>query len=122
MQSPEDHTTSFVFHPAALMLLDSDKIWPYFMGMATMTIKSTYSLDPATVQTIGDMARRLGVSKSEALRRAVRMAAGRDTDAMEALDELQRALGLSDGDARQWADRSHKERHASSAHREAARR
>lgn len=104
------------------MMLDNNLVWPYFMGMATMTIKSTYSLDPVTVQTIGDMARRLGVSKSEALRRAVRMAAGRDTDAIAALDELQHALGLSDGDSRQWADRSRKERHASSAHREVARR
>ena len=103
-------------------MLDSDTVWPYFMAMATMTIKSTYSLDPVTVQTIDAMARRLGVSKSEALRRAVRMAAGRNTDAIEALDELQRALGLSDGDSRQWTDRSRKERHASSAHREAARR
>lgn len=103
-------------------MLDSDMVWPYFMDMATMTIKSTYSLDPATVQAIGDMARRLGVSKSEALRRAVRIAAGRDTDAIEALDKLQHALGLSDGDSLQWADRSRKERHASSAHREAARR
>jgi len=87
-----------------------------------MTIKSTYSLDPATVRAIADLAQRLGVSKSEALRRAVRLAAGRDTGALEALDELQQALGLSEAAAGRWANGSRKERHASSARREAARR
>ena len=44
-----------------------------------MTIRLIYALDPATVRAIEDMARKLGVSKSEALRRAVRLAAGRGT-------------------------------------------
>jgi hypothetical protein len=68
------------------------------------------------------LARRLGVSKSEALRRAVRLAAGRDTGALESLDELQRALGLSGAGAARWDSRSRKERHAGAARREAARR
>lgn len=36
--------------------------------MATPTIKSTYTLDLDTIRALEDMARRLGVSKSEALR------------------------------------------------------
>jgi Ribbon-helix-helix protein, copG family len=47
-------------------------------GMATPTIKSTYTLDLDTVRALEDMARRLGVSKSEALRRAIRLAAGKE--------------------------------------------
>ena len=88
--------------------------------MATMTIKSTYSLDPATVRSLGELARRLGVSKSEALRRAVRLAAGPDSDALGALDELQREMQSSRTTASRWAQQSRRERRASSARREAA--
>jgi len=84
--------------------------------MAVMTIKSTYSLDPATVRALEDLARRWGVSKSEALRRVIRAAASdRSPAAIEALDALQRSLSLSPNKARAWAQRSRAERKASSA-------
>src|SRR5437870_291443 len=44
--------------------------------MAITTIKSTYALDVATVRALEGLARRWNVSKSEALRRAVRVASG----------------------------------------------
>jgi len=44
--------------------------------MARMTIRSTYALDVETVRALERMARRLGISKSEALRRAIQGAAG----------------------------------------------
>ena len=45
--------------------------------MATPTIKSTYSLDVESVRALDDLARRWQVSKSEALRRAIRSEASR---------------------------------------------
>ena len=90
--------------------------------MVTMTIKSTYSLDPATVHAIADLARRQGVSKSEALRRAVRLAAGRNGGALEALDDLQASISLDGTAAGTWSTSQRRERRASSAHRETARR
>jgi len=88
--------------------------------MATMTIKSTYALDPVTVNAIADLAKRLGVSKSEALRRAVRLAAGRDAGALEALDALQGSASLSTTAADTWATRNRSERRAASLRREAS--
>lgn len=82
-----------------------------------MSIRATYSLDPTTVRAIESMARRLRVSKSEALRRAVRLAAGRDTGALEALDELQSSAGLGAAAAEKWAVANRRERRASSVHR-----
>ena len=86
--------------------------------MATTTVKSTYSLDVETVRALDTMARRWGVSKSEALRRAIRSAkAGSNPDkseAVAALDALQRSLHLNGRAAAQWAKRSGAERRASS--------
>ena len=66
--------------------------------MAVLSVKATYSLDPETVRNLEDMARRWGVSKSEALRRAIRSAAGTSAGAADpairALDALQRSLAL----------------------------
>ena len=95
-------------------------VWPYHNTMATMMIKSTYTLDPATVRAIADLARRLGVSKSEALRRAVRVAAGHDAGALEALDALQGSAKLSTAAASKWAARNRRERRATSLRREDA--
>lgn len=82
--------------------------------MAITTIKSTYALDVETVRSLERMAQRWKVSKSEALRRAIRAAAGEgppDTnDAIQALDQLQRSLGLAPGRARAWATRTRTER------------
>jgi hypothetical protein len=93
-------------------------MWPYNNHMATMTIKSTYSMDVETVQTLEQLARRWKVSKSEALRRAIRAAASRDlpvgADGTDALDELQRSLGMSAAAARRWETDARSERRASS--------
>jgi len=85
--------------------------------MASTTIRSTYALDVETVRTLERIARRWKVSKSEALRRAIRAAAdqpGRSHDALKALSELQRSLGLSRERARNWAREARRERRASS--------
>jgi hypothetical protein len=96
-------------------------VWPYHAGMATQTIKTTYALDVETVRTLERVARRWGVSRSEALRRAIRVAA-RDTgpasDAIVALDALQRSLGLSATATRAWASRVRAERRASTRRRQ----
>jgi hypothetical protein len=89
--------------------------------MARTTVKATYALDVETVRTLEDMARRLGVSKSEALRRAIR-AAGREPAPGEsgasALSALQRSLGLDGRAAARWSERTRSERRASSSRRE----
>lgn len=84
--------------------------------MAIMTVRSTYALDPDTVRRLDEVARRWGVSKSEALRRAIRAVAGQSAGSRrgptEALDALQRSLGLSGGPARSWARQMRQERRA----------
>ena len=86
--------------------------------MVTPTIKSIYSLDVETVRQLESMAKRWNVSKSEALRRAIRASAknqaNETNDALDALDQLQSSLQLSAGGARQWAKRTGNERRASS--------
>lgn len=86
--------------------------------MATTTVKSTYSLDVETVRALDDMARRWGVSKSEALRRAIRSArrgsSSEESEALVALDALQRSLNLDSRAATRWAKRSRAERQGSS--------
>jgi hypothetical protein len=91
--------------------------------MATTTIKSTYSLDVETVRALERMARRWKVSKSEALRRAIRALAsqeldGPDDDPVRALDRLQQSLGLSPDACRRWEKLVCDERSASSERRE----
>lgn len=89
--------------------------------MATPTVKTTYSLDLDTIQALEDLARRWGVSKSEALRRVIRAAAGRpkaSTDAIEALNDLQRSLALTPAKARSWARQARAGRKESSERNE----
>jgi len=90
-------------------------------SMAITTIRSTYALDVETVQTLERMARRWNVSKSEALRRAIRNAeregAGSDDDALDALDKLQKSLKLTPARARAWVASVRTERHASAEKR-----
>ena len=91
--------------------------------MATPTIKTTYALDVETVRKLEQMARRWNVSKSEALRRAIRAAAteglpGEAGEAIAALDELQRSLGLDAEEAVRWEKAARVERQASSRRRE----
>jgi hypothetical protein len=90
--------------------------------MALPSVKSTYSLDIETVALLERTAKQWQVSKSEALRRAIRAAAaasGVDADqALRVLDDLQRSLRLSPAKAAAWAKRSRAERRASSARSE----
>lgn len=85
--------------------------------MATATVKTTYSLDVETVRTLDRIARRWKVSRSEALRRAIRAVAARDEDIardpLEALDALQRSMAMTTQSARGWADEVRAERKAS---------
>ncbi len=75
--------------------------------MATITIKSTYALDVESVRALEDLARRWGVSKSAALRRAIRSEASRQPvkggEALAALDQLQASLRSRNVDLEQWA-------------------
>ncbi len=90
--------------------------------MATPSIKATYSLDVDTVRTLERIARHWKVSRSEALRRAIRAAAAGEEpaapEALAALDALQRALAITPGKARAWADAVRRERRAASARSE----
>lgn len=72
--------------------------------MATPSIKATYSLDPETVRLLERTARRWSVSKSEALRRAIRAAAASEDlpNPEAALDRLQDAAALTDTAAKSW--------------------
>jgi hypothetical protein len=94
--------------------------------MATTTVKATYSLDPGTVCRLEEIARHWGVSKSEALRRAIRAAdAGPSASLSEplaALDALQKSTALTPAKARAWAAETRKERRASSVRAEKRRR
>lgn len=47
--------------------------------MARMTVRSTYTLDPPTAQSIKRLARSWGVSQAEVIRRSVRLAAEQQT-------------------------------------------
>ena len=91
--------------------------------MARTTIKSTYSLDVETVRKLETMASRLGITKSEALRRAIRAAAGESSSeqrqSVAALEKLQRSLNLTNAAASDWASRTRGERRSGSRRREA---
>ena len=75
--------------------------------MAVTTIKSTYSLDVGSVRTLEELARRWKVSKSEVLRRAIRIAAAGDNSgnvaALDALDRLQASVRERNVNLDQWA-------------------
>ena len=76
-------------------------------GMASTKIKATYSLDPETVRVLERVSRRLGVSKSEALRRAILSAAElpatEGDERLATLDRLQRVAALDSSAAATWA-------------------
>jgi Arc/MetJ-type ribon-helix-helix transcriptional regulator len=79
-------------------------------------------MDVGTVQALERIARRWRVSKSEALRRAIRAAAEQQGpesgEALRALDQLQRSLKLTPARARAWAQAIRGERRAASARSE----
>lgn len=77
------------------------------LDMAKITVRSTFALDPETVDSLDRLAQHWEVSKSEALRRIVHVAAvveEKDAagDALAALDELQQMLGLDGDTAEAW--------------------
>lgn len=83
--------------------------------MATTTVKATYSLDPGTVSRLEEIARTWGVSKSEALRRAIRAAAAgpeQPGGPLAALDALQANAALTPAKARAWVAEARRERRA----------
>lgn len=82
--------------------------------MALPTVKTTYTIDLETKRALDRLAARWDVSKSEALRRAIRQAAGasRVTDRLAALDTLQRRAQLTHTQAARWTDALRAERHA----------
>jgi len=86
--------------------------------MATHTVKTTYALDVETARTLEDLARRWNVSKSEALRRAIRAssarAPGEELSPIQALDRLQRRLRLTPREAARRAAATRAERKRSS--------
>ena len=86
--------------------------------MARTSVKATYALDVASVQALERMAQRWAVSKSEALRRAIRAAASSDApggrQGLDRLDRLQGALNLSPARAKAWVRQVRAERRAGS--------
>lgn len=84
--------------------------------MAATTIKSTYALDVESVRALDELARRWRVSKSEALRRAIRSEADRrpggGSDALRALDQLQAAVRARGIDIARWERNARAERRA----------
>lgn len=84
--------------------------------MATITVKSTFSLDIASVEALETIARRWGVSKSAALRRVLRAAAEElppePETTVEALDALQRSIALDAEAADRWVAQVQAERRA----------
>jgi hypothetical protein len=83
--------------------------------MATPKIKATYSLDPETVRLLERVSQRWGVSKSEALRRAIRASATEESAVKErlaALERFQAAMSLSKQDAARWIAEVRAERRA----------
>lgn len=92
--------------------------------MAIPKLKSTYSMDEETVRILEGLARRWEVSKSEALRRAIQMAAAEEAPgrgALRALEEAQRSLRLTSKAAAAWMKRARGERRAASRKGEGAR-
>ena len=75
--------------------------------MAIPNIKSTYSLDVESVRVLEALAKRWKVSKSEVLRRAIRIAANGDYPArgttLEALDQLQSSVRERRIDLEKWS-------------------
>ena len=87
-------------------------------SMAEPKIKATYSLDVDTVRELELMAKRLNISKSAALRRAIRLTATLEPrpgeEQLQALDALQRSLDSSSNELRAWEREARKLRQASS--------
>ena len=85
--------------------------------MAKMTVRSTFALDPNTVEALDRLSSRWKVSKSEVFRRLVNTAAlieeaDAASDALAALEELQARFDLDEEKAEEWIRRIRAERTA----------
>jgi len=61
-------------------------VWPYHKtAMATMTVGGTYVLDVDSVRKLQQVAKKWGVSKSEALRRSIHSAASNQPEGSDRL-------------------------------------
>lgn len=83
--------------------------------MAVTSIKSTYSLDVESVRALEALARHWKVSKSEVLRRALRIAVregGPGKAAANSLDRLQASLRERNVNVTRWAQKVKHERRA----------
>ena len=82
--------------------------------MAIPTIKSTYTLDVGSVRTLEALAQRWRVSKSEVLRRAIRIAASstrpEKKGPLHALDRLQSSVRERGVDLSGWEQEVNEER------------
>ena len=83
--------------------------------MTTPNMTNTFALDDDSARAPGALANRWNVSKSEALRRAIRAVAGQQNpspnDALVALEQLQTSLATRGVDLAQWAQEVRAERH-----------
>ena len=74
--------------------------------MASVTVKSTYSLDVHTVRQLESLAKWWNTSKSAAIRRAIQTVAHQtlpeESSDLDALDRLQNLLALGAEDAVTW--------------------
>jgi hypothetical protein len=89
-------------------------------GMATMHIRSTFALDELTTLGLAQLAKKWGVSKSEALRRAVARAQeqpgpGDDLTPLEALLALKQKPPLTRSQAKGWRAENARARRESEA-------
>ena len=88
--------------------------------MAATVIRTTYAFDEDTIRRLEGLARQWNVSKSEALRRAIRAADVTSTtpdDRLKALDELQASMHLTPSRAEAWVRKVRAERRRSTARR-----
>lgn len=85
--------------------------------MAIPTIKSTYTLDVESVRALESLAQQWKVSKSEVLRRAIRLASStaypEKTDPLHALDRLQSSVRERGVDLSGWEQEIDEERRES---------
>jgi len=90
--------------------------------MATPTVKTTYALDLKTIRSLEGLAQAWNVSRSEALRRAIRASAevvsGAPPEPVDTLDRLQKAVRLGPQAAERWSTGVRAHRRASSLRRE----
>ena len=85
----------------------------WYEFILTSMKRATYTLDDATLERVDSLSKRWGVSRSEAIRRAVAAASvGPNRNGLSALRAVQGRLALTKGRAEQWAREVAKERRA----------